>query len=96
MYSPNLELMNEDVGVAIGIARHRIGNITHSAQRWSSVSYSGLDEGLEGALRSCLGMPAQTDRYRLSEPTLTLTSSTLPGALAFLCDARRPYPLEAR
>jgi hypothetical protein len=34
--APNLELTNEDVG----IARHQIGNITHSLQRWSSVPYA--------------------------------------------------------
>ena len=28
-----------------------------------------------------------------SEPMPTLTSNTLPGALAFLCDAHKPYPL---
>ena len=88
--------MNEDAGVAMGIARYRIGNFTHSAQRWSSVSYSWLDEGLEGGLRSCHALPAQTGRYRLNEPTPTLTSITLPGVLAFACDAHKSYPLGAR
>jgi hypothetical protein len=40
IWSPHLELMNEDVGVATGIVRHQIGNITHSAHLWSLVSFS--------------------------------------------------------
>ncbi len=38
----------------------------------------------------------RTDRYRLTEPTPTLTSDTLPGALAFLRALRKPYPLGTR
>ena len=40
IYSPNLNLMNEDVGVAIGIAQQWIGTFIYSAKCWSSVSYS--------------------------------------------------------